>query len=442
MSEADALVNLLRTTVVENPYIPHLPTPKQAELLMATEREVLYGGAVGGGKSDALLMAALQYVQLPGYSAIIFRRTLSDLQQEDGLIPRSHDWLAGTDAHWNGQEHRWTFPSGASVSFGYMKTLNDRERYKSAAFTRQLWEELTTFKEAQYTYVQSRSRRKSGFPVPIQTFAATNPDGEGADWVADRFVCPDPDTGEPRPELLEAGRRFIPATLDDNPHLDVEEYDQQLMLLDAVSRSQLRHGIWGLTVKGGQFDRSMVEIVDEAPSGLRFTRGWDLAATDPIEGQPDPDWTRGVLWGSKGNDFWVCDMASVQGNPGKVEALLKATAALDGVRTKIKLPQDPGQAGKSQVRTLKRMLTGYDVSSSPESGDKLVRARPWLAACANGQVKLVRGPWNRAWLAECEGFPKAPHDDIPDANSRAFAQATIAKGGLGRRPTRRVGSIG
>jgi predicted phage terminase large subunit-like protein len=392
-------------------------------------------------------MAALQYVHVPGYSAIIFRRTFSDLIQSDGLIPRSQEWLDGTDARWNGSDYAWHFPSGATVNFGYMKSDADRYRYKSAAFIRQLWEELTTFSEIQYTYVQSRSRRPAGFPVPIQSFAASNPDGPGAEWVAERFVNPDEETGEPQPELLPPGRRFIPSTLDDNPHLDTEEYDEQLALLDAVTRKQLRYGQWGLTQKGGQFDRTMVDIVDGIPDGLRLTRGWDLAATEPHPGAKDPDWTRGVLWGAKGGEYWVVDMVGAQANPGEVEALLKQTANLDAGefganRVTQKLPQDPGQAGKSQVRHLSKLLAGHVVATSPESGDKLTRAKPWLAACANGNVHLVRGPWNRAWLAECESFPGGAHDDIPDANSRAFEKVSAPAGGVGKPPTLRVPRIG
>lgn len=436
--ELSPRVRLLRATVFDNPYIPHVPTVKQCELLMATEREVFYGGAVGGGKSDALLMAALQYVQVPGYSAIIFRRALSDLKASDGLIPRAHEWLDGTDAHWNGGDYTWTFPSGATVQFGYMQAEKDKFRYKSAAFIRALWEELTTFTESQYTYTQSRLRRPAGFPIPTQSFAASNPDGTGAEWVADYFVVPDED-GAPQPDKVPEGRRFIAATLDDNPHLDVEDYDRQLAILDAVSRKQLRHGVWGLAAKGGQFDRAMVEVIDRAPEGIRLVRGWDFAATDPQPGQPDPDWTRGVLWGRKGDDLFVVDMVGAQTNDP--EGYVSKQSDMDARNIEYAIPQDPGQAGKTQAKNIAKRLIGRPVHKSPESGSKLNRARSWLSACANGNVYVVRGPWNRAWFAECEGFPLAAHDDIPDANSRAVLTLTgTGGGGTSRKPKRSVPS--
>ena len=99
-------------------YIPHKPTSKQiAFLLLDSYREAFYGGAAGGGKSDALLMAALQYVDNQFYNAIIFRKTFTDLKLPSALISRSFEWLDQTDAKWNGSDHKWSFPSGATRCF-------------------------------------------------------------------------------------------------------------------------------------------------------------------------------------------------------------------------------------------------------------------------------------------------------------------------------------
>src|SRR5690349_23466030 len=104
---------------------PHTPTERQKLFLDLTCLEAFYGGAAGGGKSDALLMAALQYVDVPGYAAILFRRTYTDLALPGGLIDRAAEWLSPTDAHWSGTTATWTFPSGATLSFGYLKTEDD-----------------------------------------------------------------------------------------------------------------------------------------------------------------------------------------------------------------------------------------------------------------------------------------------------------------------------
>ena len=98
-------------------YSPHIPTPKQAEFLNLTCREALYGGAAGGGKSDALLMAALQYVDVPGYSAALFRRTFQDLSLPGALIDRAKNWL-GARVNWNETRKQFSWPNGASIQFG------------------------------------------------------------------------------------------------------------------------------------------------------------------------------------------------------------------------------------------------------------------------------------------------------------------------------------
>lgn len=113
-------------------YVPQAATERQAAFLRRTEKEVFYGGAAGGGKSSALLMAALQYVHVPGYSALIIRRTLRDLDLPDSIMSRAKQWLAGTDAQWNNVRHVVTFPkSGATLAFGYLDSASDQYGYQA-----------------------------------------------------------------------------------------------------------------------------------------------------------------------------------------------------------------------------------------------------------------------------------------------------------------------
>jgi len=279
-------------------------------------REVLYGGSAGGGKSSGLLMAALMYVGVPGYAAMIFRRTFADLSQPDAIMSRSHDWLRGTAARWSEQKHTWTFPSGATLTFGYMDHDSDRYNYQGAALQFCAYDELTQFTEPMYRYMFSRLRRLSGSDIPVRMRGATNPGGIGHDWVLQRFMVERVPT-----------RSFVPASLNDNPHLDRAEYVQLLAELDPYTRAQLLAGDWFARPPGTKFRREWFSIVDQVPATARRVRYWDLAATAPKAGA-DPDWTCGALVAESAGRYWICDIRRVRATPQAVEALVKQTAQL------------------------------------------------------------------------------------------------------------------
>lgn len=256
-------------------YCPHAPTVKQAEFLRLDCKEALYGGAAGGGKSDALLMAALQYVHVPGYKGILFRRTYTELSLPEAIMARSHEWLGGTDAHWKGDDKTWIFPSGATLTFGYLDGPRDHFRYQGAAFQFVGWDELTQFPQSPYLYLFSRLRRLVNSAVPLRVRAATNPGGVGHDWVERRFIA---DPGH---------RVFVPALLEDNPHLDAASYEQSLSELDPVTYQQLRRGLWVRDTSGlcyPHFDEANIcAVVPALPNGERYAKIFaaDFGVTDP-----------------------------------------------------------------------------------------------------------------------------------------------------------------
>lgn len=397
-------------------WCPQLPTERQTAFLELPHLEAMYGGAAGGGKSSALLMGALMYAHVPGYAALILRRTYQDLALPGAIMDRAEEWLRGSGATWTQDTKTWHFPSGATLTFGYLQYEKDKYRYQGAEFQYVAFDELTQFTETQYRYLLSRLRRLTGSQVPIRARSATNPGGIGHYWVKERFI--DPETSE--------GRRFVPALLEDNPHLDADEYDLALAELDAVTRQQLRRGDWDVQPSGGYFDRAWFLVVDQAPADLeRIGRSWDEGGT---EGGGDP--TAGALVGLKDGVWYLMDMQHGQWSAANVDSMMDQTAAVDGREVPILLQQDPGSAGKARIAAHRQRLVGHDVRSLPPTGAKAVRARPMASAAEAGNFRLVRGSWNRSFLDEAALFTgeEGGVDDQIDAASWGILMLSAKSG--------------
>jgi predicted phage terminase large subunit-like protein len=176
--------------------------------------------------------------------------------------------------------------------------------------------------------------------------------------------------------------------------------------------------------EGGIFKPDQIQVIDALPYGhIQWVRGWDLASTT------DGDFTAGGKLGRLPDGrFVVGDMVRLRVGPDERDAAMVNTASQDGVSTKISIPQDPGQAGKTQVLYLTRELVGYPVDTSPESGDKVTRAEPFASQVNVGNVVMLRGSWNTALIDEMRMFPNGSFDDQIDSLSRAFSH--LIGGGL------------
>lgn len=399
-------------------YIPHTPTDRQLAGLVVKEiPEILYGGAAGGGKTDWLLMCALQYAEVKGYAALLLRRTHTQANKADSIVPRSHAWLHNTDAHWDGQNSIWRFPSGATIEIGHMQHEKDKYNYQGGAYQLVCFDELTQFLSSMYLYLFSRRRRLMGSAVPIRMRSGSNPGGEGHEWVKQRFLVE-----------RDKDRLFLPAKLDDNPHLDAEEYKQSLMNLDPVTRAQLLNGDWVARQAGSLFQPEWFGIVDAAPIGARSVRGWDLAATAPKPGK-DPDYFAGCRMSTLDGVYFIEDMRRTRTTPAGVDKLLEQTTKVDGRKVNVWIEQEPGSAGKIVIAHYVKMLAGYAVRGQASTGDKVSRAGPLSSQAEAGNVKLVSGPWIRKFLDEAElfGTEACAHDDQIDAASLAFSKLAAGR---------------
>jgi predicted phage terminase large subunit-like protein len=419
MNPAETAAVMLWQTVIENPYVckygGRFPSLPQSLFLTAPVPEILYGGAAGGGKSAGMLAAALQFVMCPGYDALILRRAFTDLEKPGGLIPLSHQWLGGTDAKWDGQTHRWIFPSSATLTFGHV--MNEQTMvtdYSGSAFAFIGFDELTQFSEYMYRFLFSRKRKAPNAPYPTRVRGATNPGQAGHVWVKTRWnIRP----GN-RPQMFGPGRLFIPALLEDNPGLDVADYEASLAELPPLERAQLRHGDWQMRPEGGMFKRDWFSpcYVDRMPAGLNTVRYWDLAATKAKPGR-DPDWcasARGAR--DKTGRVFVDDIERFRLTPAETEARVRSTAGRDGTGVSIRIEQEPGAASKLWIANLARSLRAFDVRGVPAVTDKVTRAKPASAAAERGDIFIVRGGrWVADFIDELCAFPAAEHDDQVDA---------------------------
>lgn len=363
-------------------YSRQTPHAKQKEFLALDCLEALYGGAAGGGKSSCLLMAALQYVHIPGYSALILRRTYADLALPGAIMDRAREWLTSSDASWSDKLKQWRFPSGAVLQFGYLETADDRYRYQGSELHFCAFDELTQFGEVEYTYLLSRLRRAKGSNIPVRMRAASNPGGRGHKWVHERFVL----SNDPE-------RRFVPALVDDNPFVDSEEYRKALDKLDSTTRMQLLDGLWVQDSNALIYKlRSDTLIHELPPIQLQFVLGIDLGAS---ESKPT---TAFCVWGFHDkypNAVWCVESNVYAGMiPSEMAALIQ------GYHKKYDLTSivaDAGALGKGYVEEWRRR---YALPVEPASkNDKLGNRKLLNGDIERGVVKIY-APGNKELINE------------------------------------------
>ena len=231
------------------------PQPVQARFLRRSEYEALYGGAAGGGKSEALVMEALRQVHIPHYRALILRKTYPELSE---LIGKSLSYYPRVfpRAKFNETRHRWTFPSGATVEFGAMHRTQDKLKYQGRAWDYIAFDELTHFTWEEYSYLFSRNR-PNGPGTRVYMRATANPGGIGHGWVKERFITAAPpgtriisEMDIKRPdgskETVTRDRVFIPAKVYDNRILlkNDPNYIASLSLMPEAERRALLDGDW------------------------------------------------------------------------------------------------------------------------------------------------------------------------------------------------------
>ena len=433
---------------------------------------IIFGGAAGGGKSFGLLMSPLRYKHIPGFGCTIFRKNFNQIFSQGGLWDESttiYQGIRGAVSKFSRGEWLFTDRSGEIVStikFAHIEREEDVHKWQGSQICSLCWDELTHFSEKTFFYMLSRNRSTCG--VRPHVIATCNPDSES--WVA-KFIAwwIDQDTGYPIPErsgkLRYFIRRdetlhwantkqelwerfnlktdvereeprsatFIMSRLEDNREMMKfdPQYMARLKALSQVERERLLYGNWKIKAAAGlYFKREQIgNFLEIIPADVAWwVRCWDLAATTEDE-NGDAAYTAGILMGKRRNGrYVVADVINVQRDADGVRQLIKLTAQQDRAkykRVRIRLPQDPGQAGKDQAKSYIKFLSGFNVTAVQETGSKVSRAEPMAAQWQAGNFDVLIADWNEPYFQQLESFPESKFKDMVDASANAFAELEI-----------------
>jgi hypothetical protein len=287
------------------------PNPgPQTDFLAANEREVFYGGARGGGKTYSLLIAPLRFVDKSTSRALLIRRSMPELRdvifQTQQLYPK-----AVPGAKFKTQENTWHFPGGARIEFGYCENLQDVLRYQGQSYSWIGVDELPQYDSPDVWHFLRSSLRSADPSIPLHMRATGNPGNRGSRWVKELFIEPcKPNTRfsekveyelEGRTLSTEITRKFIPASVWDNPYLTQDSsYIAMLASLPEVKRKQFLYGDWDVVEDGAfsEFSRS-THVVEpfEVPNGWTRIRAADFGFSSPSA----------ILWGAVDydNNIWI-----------------------------------------------------------------------------------------------------------------------------------------
>lgn len=439
---------------------------------MSTSADIaVYGGAAGGGKSWASIAEPLRHISNPDFGAVIFRRTLPQVTAEGGLWDEAEKIYPNLDAKpKQTPKLEWKFPTGSKVTFAHLQHEKNLQDWQGSQIPLIIFDELTHFTAKQFWYMFSRSRSTCGVKPYIRATCNPDPDSFVADliswwidqetgyaikersgtirwflrisgeliWGESESDCLvnaniDPEENSQLPETDQKQPKsftFIASSLEDNKILMEKDpgYKANLDALPLVEREQLKKGNWKIRPAAGlYFKRHYFEIVDVAQPSALEARGWDLAGTNKQE-NAKADFTAAVKM-HKGVDgfFYITGLVHEQLSPGQVDKAIVNCASSDGSRCVVRLPQDPGQAGKAQIEYYRKLLSACNVKSRTMTGDKVTRAGALSAACEGGLVKIVRGSWNETFIEHAEQFPPVVGSpDIIDAAVEAYYECTNA----------------
>ncbi|MBW4523463.1 MAG: phage terminase large subunit [Scytolyngbya sp. HA4215-MV1] len=417
---------------------------------------VLYGGARGGGKTFAALLEPLRHVNVPGFNAVIFRRTYPQITNAGGLWDKSTELYPSLGAKPSLAKCQWDFPAGTTIAFRHLKLEEHKFDWQGLQICLLMFEELTHFSKSQFIFLMGSNRSTCGVRPYIR--ATCNPDADS--WVKDLvkpFLAEDgyvdlDQVGTIKHLIIEDEQfkfvdesyrdelgnppisfTYISADVWDNEELLKKDpgYLRNLMAQSAVDRDRFlgikgRGGNWNIKASAGKLWRPhWVEIVDTVPQFIpgrdKMVRFWDLAATAKKVSGNDPDFTAGAKLARINGTIYILDYREEQVSPLQVDRMMRNTAIEDGVYCLQRWEQEHGgSAGIRDSAHRRQLLAGFDAMGVLPRGDKVARFSPFSSACEFGEVKMLRGGWNTRVINGLSLFPDGKHDEDADTHSGAY----------------------
>lgn len=435
------------------------PNPGPQEEFLSTKADIaIYGGAAGAGKSYALLLEPIRWKDVRGFESVTFRRQSVQITAGGGLWDTSQTLYPyfGAISKMSPRLH-WVFPSKAKVAFDHLQFEKSVTSWDGSQLALINFDELQHFTETQFFYMLGRNRTMCGIKPYMR--ATCNPDPDSflvkfIAWYLDKEGYPIsersgviryflrlkgevlwfdsmedlrklyPDEVKYRPKSFT----FISAKLSDNkPLMDANpDYQANLDAMFEYERKRLAEGNWFARPSAGElFKPHYWKFLDEAPSKmLKVIRYWDKAGTMPSELNPDPDFTSGTKIGlDKEHRIIIMDSIRFRMEPGDVEQKIKNICDRDGLHVDTWLEQDPGSAGKAEASYYLKTLMGYPIHFNAKRSNKLAYWSPFASQVKQGNVYIVRGPWNDSFINELASVTDGTqpgHDDQADSSSGGF----------------------
>lgn len=434
-----------------------VPAPGKQWMAASNRADILvFGGAAGCSKSYYLLLELMRHVRNGKARSIIFRRTYSQVFQPGGLWDVSAEIFPNFGGRAREGEADYLFESGYKIKFAHLQHDKDRYTWQGAQGDVWLYDEGTHFSEEQVFYTGiSRGRSRSGMKPYVRITCNPDPDSWLRRWVdwwidADGWPIPERDGvlryfvkdgdnliwGDSHADIMRQmpginpvrikSFSFISAKLSDNPilmNLD-PAYEGNIDALSYVERMRLK-GNWNIKASGGNFFKhEYFRIIDNLPPLVQLIRHWDLAATEPSQQNPDPDWLVGTLMGVTADfDLVIVDRVKVRVTPGRVDSTIERAASQDyqqfSHRYTVGIEQEGGSSGKKDAERYVRMLKQRVWIHKPDAS-KEVRARGPSSHAEHCGILLMRGDWNDDFIRQLCAFPNGAHDDDADSLSGGF----------------------